>query len=49
MNIKIHKQIVDLFDSLPNFEHYGYYNESIKDVGLDDDGNIKEILCQSGV
>jgi hypothetical protein len=48
MNIKIYQKLVDLFESLPNFKHYGYYNESIEDVSTDDDGHLIEVKFPCG-
>tara|TARA_R110002110_G_scaffold134869_2_gene318565 strand:+ start:408 stop:689 length:282 start_codon:yes stop_codon:yes gene_type:complete len=48
MNIKIYQKLVDLFESLPNFKHYGYYNESIEDVITDDEGHLMEVKFPCG-
>lgn len=48
MNITTMTQVVEIFESLPTFETFAYYNESIKDVDFDADGNVEKIHFYSG-
>tara|TARA_R100000951_G_scaffold61897_1_gene51978 strand:+ start:271 stop:531 length:261 start_codon:yes stop_codon:yes gene_type:complete len=48
MNITAMKQVVEIFENLPTFETFAYYNESIKDVDYDTDGNVDKIHFYSG-
>jgi hypothetical protein len=48
MNITTMIQVTEIFQSLPTFETFAYYNESIKDVDFDEDGNVEKIHFFSG-
>tara|TARA_Y100000004_G_scaffold186796_1_gene238745 strand:+ start:326 stop:607 length:282 start_codon:yes stop_codon:yes gene_type:complete len=48
MTIKQYKQVLDLFEALPNFQSYAYYGEDIKDVHFNEDGQITDVFFQVG-
>lgn len=48
MNYDTIKAIAAIFESLPTFETYGYFNESVKSVSVDEDGEIDQIAFEIG-
>ena len=48
MNYSTMKKVTDLFDSLPNFNRYGYHGEPVMDIKYLDNGEIHEIYFPAG-
>lgn len=48
MNYTTLKAIAAIFESLPTFDKYAYFNEPVQSVDVDDDGNIQQINFPCG-
>lgn len=48
MNYSTMQKVTALFDSLPNFNKYGYFNEPVIDIKYLDNGEIYEVYFPAG-